>query len=150
MLGCLFYAKLSFFCQNCVIYIDLPARILAAAISLDIWMVTMRWQNTGLLVDLAKHIIEEGIFKSDWNCRLCLVFQWYLETLNSSICQTLGRESERSISRNGQYPALSVSLVLCVLNKKTCTPCKPMIYNIPCTLLVNDLSMWPMSDPMTF
>lgn len=66
MLGCLFHAKLSFFCKNCVIYIDLPARILAAAISLAIWMVTMRWQNTGLLVDLAKHIIEEGIFKSNY------------------------------------------------------------------------------------
>lgn len=98
-------------------------------------------------MDLAKHIIEEGIFKSNYRVfrlieiEICLVFQWYLETLNSSICQTLGRESERSISRNGQYPALSVSLVFCVLNKKTCTPCKPMIYNIPCTLLVNDLSM---------
>lgn len=67
MLGCLFHAKLSFFCKNCVIYIDLPARILAAAISLAICIERSLWDDkTGLLVDLAKHIIEEGIFKSNY------------------------------------------------------------------------------------
>lgn len=36
MLGCLFYVKLSFFCKNCVIYIDLLVRILVVVILLVI------------------------------------------------------------------------------------------------------------------
>lgn len=68
MLGCLFHAKLSFFLQKlCNIYRSTSQNFGSSNfIGYLHWKVTMRWQNTGLLVDLAKHIIEEGIFKSNY------------------------------------------------------------------------------------